>query len=97
MLLQPGDERRGIPVGQEIDDPLLLEIHQDRAIVAAAAKSEIVDAQDAQVRRNLAGRGDRGASHEPQQGVATRPGTTQAETTRESLPTLPPECEAHGF
>jgi len=38
VLLQPAGERRGSAVGQQIDDAMLVEIDEDRAIVAAAAE-----------------------------------------------------------
>jgi len=38
MLLQPLREGCGVSVGQQIDDPMLVEIHQDRAIAAATTQ-----------------------------------------------------------
>jgi hypothetical protein len=76
---------------------MLLEVHQDRAIVATATESEIIDAESAQVRSELTGARDHGATHHPQQGVSARPNTTQAKASCESLPRLPSERKAHCF
>jgi len=37
-LVQPEREGCGVSVGQQIDDPMLVEIHQDRAIAAATTQ-----------------------------------------------------------
>ena len=97
MPLQPGGEGRGVAVGQQIDDAMLVEIHQDRAIVAAAAEGEVVDAQGAQLRRDRTGSGDLSPTEEPQEGVPARPGLAQAQVSRESVSRLPAQCNAHGF
>ena len=97
VLLQPGGERRSVPVGQQIEDAMLVEIHQNRAVVAATSEGESIDAQGAQVGSELTGARDHSATHQPQQGVTTRPARVQAQVSREALPRLPSQGEADGF
>jgi hypothetical protein len=95
VSLQPARECGSVSVGQQIDHPMLVEIHQHRAVVAA--EGELIDSQHAQVRRYLVGRGDLRPAQEPEQGVAARPSLTQPQAPREALSGLPTEREAHGF
>ena len=43
---QPRLDRSSLPVGQQIDDPALLQIPQQRAVALATLPGEIVDAKD---------------------------------------------------
>jgi hypothetical protein len=97
VLLQPHGKGRRVSVGQEIEDAMLLQIHEDRAIVAAAAEGEIVDTERAQLRRDVSGSGDVRPTQESQQGIPARSILAQVQVSRESLPRLPTEREAHGF
>lgn len=47
VLLQPPGEGGGVSVWRHIDDAMLVEIHQDRAVGAAAAEGKVVDTQGA--------------------------------------------------
>jgi hypothetical protein len=47
MVAQPGRHRLGCALRQEIDRPLLFEIHQDCAIDAALAERKIIDPEHA--------------------------------------------------
>jgi hypothetical protein len=46
MLLQPGNHGLGLPIREEIDDTVPLEINQNRAIPMPAAEGEVIDTQD---------------------------------------------------
>ena len=46
MVAQPCGDGLGRALRQEIDRPMLFEIHQDRAIDPALAEGKIIDAQD---------------------------------------------------
>lgn len=68
MPLQPGGQRIGLAIRQQVEHVPPFEIHQDGPIPAPAPKAPIVDAHHAGCRRSGHGR----AAHLPQQRVSTR-------------------------
>ena len=64
MTRQPGGSRWRSPIWQEIDDAMAVEIDKQRAILAAASKSEIIDPQV----RDLDWHGNGMRHNAPQQG-----------------------------
>lgn len=77
MALEPGGERGRLPVGQEVDDRVALEIDQDGPVALAPAPGPVIHAQHARGRRLR----DHGAVDEPQQGVrADRHGQAGSDT-----------------
>jgi hypothetical protein len=68
MLMQPCCHGLGRPLREEIDRPMLLEIHQDGAIDPALAERKIIDAE-----HTGCGLGRRrGAAENPQNGIPTQ-------------------------
>jgi hypothetical protein len=57
VVAQPGGERAGVAVGQEIDDGVALEVDQDGAVAAALAPRPLVHPERARHRRLGACRG----------------------------------------
>ena len=63
--LQPGGKGASLPVGQQIDGAVLLEVAEDRPITLAAPEGEVVHAKDARCRWHT----HRRRPDHPQQGV----------------------------
>ncbi len=65
MPLQPGGEGAGLPVGQQIDGAMALEVAEDGPVTLAAAEGEVVNTNHAQCRRHA----HRRRPDHPQDGV----------------------------
>jgi hypothetical protein len=47
MRPEPGRERGGLPIGQEIDHTMALQVHEHGAVALAPAPGPVIDAQHA--------------------------------------------------
>ena len=65
MARQPGLDRGGLAIGEQVDDPAPFEIADDAAVTLTALPCPIIDADDAQ-RRGIA---SSLPAHDPQQGI----------------------------
>jgi hypothetical protein len=53
MVLQPGGQGLGRAVGQQVDDPVTLQVAQDRAVALAFAPGPVINTQDTGRRHGL--------------------------------------------
>jgi len=97
VLLQPGGHSRAFPVGQHVNDAVLVEIYQDRPIVPTAPEGEIVHPEDTEIGRDCVSSGDVSAVDEAQQGIPARPSGCQMQVSDQTLSCLATQSEAHGL
>ncbi len=100
MDAEPAREGRRLAVGQEIEHPMALEIHEDGSVAHAAAKREVIDAEHRHpLVRTVLWRGSRqlGTVNKPEQRVAAGAHRTQAKTKSQPFSGLPTQREAHRF
>ncbi|HZC07531.1 MAG TPA: hypothetical protein VE338_17990 [Ktedonobacterales bacterium] len=100
MRSQPRGKRRCFPVWEQIDDAMLLGVHEQRAIADPTPEGEIVHAQCMEVMEvsgGLACPRDARTSDEPQERIPARSTGSQLQLARESSPGLASQRETHRF
>lgn len=97
MRGQPRGECRRLPVRQQIDDAVLVEVDQERPIAQATPEGEVIHTEPTQIRRDLADGGRWRATDQTQQTIAARPTGSQLQPLRESSSSLATQCKTHRF
>jgi hypothetical protein len=92
MVLQPGGQGLGRAVGQQVDDPVTLQVAQDRAVALAFAPGPVINTQDTGPKTRVSGRASSGASRMRRSRVV--PPTGMPVRLARRAPGLPPSTRA---
>lgn len=94
---QPRGQGRRLAVWQQVNDAMLFEVHQQRAVAQPTPEGEIIHAEETQVWGTLAGAGEVGPADEAQERIAARPTGSQLQPSREASSRLATQRETDRF